>query len=60
MVVYPVFARHGRSLPASITAKAAPLLARFVGNLMLTILLAAVIGIALGGIAGFFVVIALW
>lgn len=60
MVVYPVFARHGRNVSASIAAKTAPLVARFVGNLVLTIILAAVFGIALGGITGFFFVVASW
>ena len=60
MVVYPAFARLDRNVPASIAAKAAPLVARFVGNLVLTLMLASVIGIALGGIAGFLFVVALW
>lgn len=59
MVLYPVFARY-RNGSASIAANALPLVARFVGNLLVTIALAALIGITLGGIAGFLVVVALW
>lgn len=60
MVVYPAFARHGRNVRSSIAAKAAPMVARFLGSLLLTVVLATVVGITLGGIAGFLVVVAAW
>jgi len=60
MVVHPDFTRFSRSGRALLAAHAVPLLTRFVGNLLITIALAAVIGVALGSVAGFLFVVALW
>ncbi len=60
MVVYPNFTRYARSGRSLLAAHAVPVLARFIGNLLVTIMIAAVVGVALGGVAGFLFVVALW
>lgn len=60
MVIYPEFTRYTRSGRSLFAAHVVPVLARFIGNLLVTITIAAVVGIALGSVAGFFVVVALW
>jgi len=60
MVVYPEFTRYTRSGRSLFAAHVVPLLARFIGSLMVTIALAAVVGVALGSVAGFLFVVALW
>jgi len=59
MVIYPAFTQT-RGFRSSIAANAVPLVGRFVGSLMVTVVLAAVTGVILGTLAGFMVVVALW
>ncbi|MEO6564841.1 MAG: hypothetical protein ABIO63_02300 [Casimicrobiaceae bacterium] len=60
MVVYPAITQHSRNRRSPFAATVLPVLARYVGNLMVTITLAAMVGVALGAVAGFLVVVALW
>lgn len=59
MVIYPDFTQY-RGIRTALTAHAVPMVGRFIGNLMVTVTLAALIGVVLGTVAGFLVVVALW
>ncbi len=60
MVVHPDFTRYSKVRRSLFAANVVPMLGQFVGNLMVTITLAALVGVALGSVAGFLVVLAVW
>ena len=59
MVIYPVFAQN-RSSRTSLSGNAVSLVARFIGKMLVIIMLATVLGVTLGGVFGWLVVMALW
>ena len=59
MVIYPVFAQN-RSFRTSLSSNAVSLVARFIGKMLVIIMLATVLGVTLGGVFGWLVVMALW